>query len=183
MSIYTRTTIISVCSVGSAIGLLLTTTRFYVRLRYAPTHLGLDDLFIILAAAFTMLFYSLYMYDTVAGAAGNATTAATRAAVVEHMMDYAMEVTEKLAYGSVKMSLLFFFRRVFGVFPRFRTINDMMIVVVALWTVAFLLAGVFICGAHPERYWAMDQRIPEAKCGNGGACVLHFMTWKLEIVC
>ncbi|KAJ4408245.1 hypothetical protein N0V82_009731 [Gnomoniopsis sp. IMI 355080] len=169
MSIYSPTTIITVCSIGSAIGLLLTNLRFYVRVSYAPTRLGLDDLFIVLATVFTMMFYSLYMYDTVAGAAGNATTAATHAAIVEHMMDYAMEVTEKFAYGSVKLSLLFFFRRIFGVFPRFMIINDVMIGVVALWTLTFLMQGVLICGKHPERYWAADQRIPEADCGNGGA--------------
>lgn len=173
MSIYSPTTIIAVCSTGCAIGLVLTCLRFYVRLHNTRTRTGLDDIFIVLATVFMALFYSLYMYDTVAGAAGNATTAATRAAVVEHMMDYAMEVTEKVAYGSVKLSLLFFFRRIFGVFPRCRTINGVMIAVVALWTLVFLLAGVLICGGRPVRYWALDQRIPEAECGNGGACVFY----------
>lgn len=171
MTIYTPTTIITVCTVGSAIGLLLTTIRFYVRLRYAPTRLGPDDFFIILATIFTLLFYSLYMYDTVKGAAGNATTAADHVAVVEHMMDYAMMTSEKFAYGAVKLSLLFFFRRIFGLWPTFRTINNAMIVVVALWSLGFFFAGAFICGAHPERYWAVDQRIPAATCGDGGACV------------
>lgn len=171
MTLYTPTTIITVCTIGSATGVLLTTIRFYVRLRYAPTRLGPDDVFIVLATVLMLLFYSLYMYDTIEGAAGNATTAADRAAVVEHMMDYAMETSEKFAYGAVKLSLLCFFRRIFGVWPAFRAVNNAMIMFVALWSLGFFFAGAFICGAHPERYWAVDQRIPAATCGDGGACV------------
>lgn len=175
MALYTPTTIITVCTIGSTIGLLLTSIRFYVRLRYAPTRLGPDDFFIVLATILMLLFYSLYMYDTVEGTAGNATTAADYAAVVEHMMDYAMITTEKFAYGAVKLSLLFFFRRIFGVWPTFRAINNAMIAVVALWSLGFFFAAAFICGAHPERYWAVDQRFPAETCGNGGACVFAYI--------
>lgn len=169
MVLYSPVTITTVTTIAVAIGILLTILRFWVRLAHTRQPLGLDDLFAATAAIFTAVCYAAEIYDTYRGTSGNATNADSAAAIVEHKIDYVIVVVEKIAFGSVKLSLLFFFRRLFGVWKSFRRINSVMVGVVAMWTVGYLGEAVLICGLHPEYYWEADQHIPQAKCGNNGA--------------
>lgn len=169
MVLYSSVTITTVSSLATGIGILLTALRFWARLSYARIPLGPDDLFAVLATVFMSACYVLEIYTTYRGASGNETNADSAAAITEHKVDYSILVVEKIAFGSVKLSLLFLFRRIFGVWKSFRVINDVMVGVVAMWTVGFLGQAVLICGAHPESYWQADQHVPQARCGNNGA--------------
>lgn len=169
MALYSPTTITTVTSIAVAVGFILTILRFWVRLSHTRTTLGLDDLFAVVATVLTATCYAVETYDTYRGASGNATNTNSASAITEHKMDYIILVVEKIAFGSVKLSLLFFFRRIFGVWKSFRRINSVMVGVVAMWTVGYLGEAVFICGAHPEYYWQADQHVPKMKCGNNGA--------------
>ena len=61
-----------------------------------------------------------------------------------------------LAYGFIKLSILYFYRRIFV--PNRGTIMDtitrMSIVIVILWTVTFVLIAVFGCKANFMLNWA-----------------------------
>ncbi|KAL8732415.1 MAG: hypothetical protein Q9166_002815 [cf. Caloplaca sp. 2 TL-2023] len=60
-----------------------------------------------------------------------------------------------LAYGFLKLSITFFYRRLF--FTARKTLFDwatkIAIAVVFLWTISFFLGFVFTCGLHPSAAW------------------------------
>ena len=57
-------------------------------------------------------------------------------------------------FGLVKLSIVFFYRRIFCSFSRgaFDIATKIMIVIILLWTIGFTLALVFECG---DRFWAL----------------------------
>lgn len=169
MVVYSPVTITAVSSVATGVGILLTALRFWTRLFYARIALGPDDLFAAIASIFMTVWYALETYATFRGTSGNLTNDSTDAAIAEHKVEYAVEIVEKIAFGAVKLSLLFFFRRIFGVWDSFKRLNNFMLCVVAAWTIGYLGQSVFICGVHPEYLWEVDQHIPQAKCGSNGA--------------
>lgn len=85
-----------------------------------------------------------------------------------------MIVIEKPGFGFVKLSLLFFYRRLFGHWESFRRWNNGLIWIVSLWTVAFFVADLLLCGAHPELQWGLDQRLAATGCGDKGALLIAF---------
>ena len=56
-------------------------------------------------------------------------------------------------YGMMKLSVLFFFRRIFNIHKGFRIFNNMMIALITLWTISYLFAEIFECGLHPDVQW------------------------------
>ena len=63
-------------------------------------------------------------------------------------IDYAVLVFEKATYATIKLSVLFFFRRIFGTNKTFRFVTNALIVLITLWGIIFLFTDVFICGAE-----------------------------------
>jgi hypothetical protein len=63
-----------------------------------------------------------------------------------------MVVLEKPAYGFIKLSVLLFYRRIF-VTPTFRLINNIIIVLISLWALAFFFAKILVCGTNPQDQW------------------------------
>ena len=84
-----------------------------------------------------------------------------------------------LALGSVKLSLMFFYRRVFRIGDS-KTFDRIMFSVVAIiiaWTVSFFFALMFECGTHFDYIW----RRFENRCVKGlilqvGFAVSDFVT-------
>ena len=85
-----------------------------------------------------------------------------------------MIVIEKPGFGFVKLSILFFYGRIFGVRPGFRRVKNVLVGVVAAWTLSFTPADVFLCGVHPELQWGFDQAVARRKCGQKGLLLLMF---------
>ena len=52
---------------------------------------------------------------------------------------------EKVTYSAIKLSVLFLYRRIFGVNQTFRKITDSLIVLVVIWGLTFLFLESFIC--------------------------------------
>lgn len=167
---YAPGTITAVYAVLGALGLILTGLRLLVRLCHpvARARPGADDALVVLGAAVVTACVALQMYNAAAGAGGSATTSATPTAraVTEHRLDYVQIVVEKVAYGAVKLSILCFLRRLFGPWPGFARLNAAMIAAVAVWALAFMLADALICGRQPALYWAADQGVTRARCGD-----------------
>ena len=62
-------------------------------------------------------------------------------------IDYAVLIFEKVTYSTIKLSVLFFFRRIFGKNETFRIVNNILIAVITIWGLTFLFTDAFICGA------------------------------------
>ena len=67
--------------------------------------------------------------------------------------DYAQVILEKPMYAMMKLSVLFFFRRIFLIQKRFRWYNDFLIIIILLWGLAYFLAEIFVCGGNPTVLW------------------------------
>lgn len=78
---------------------------------------------------------------------------------------------EKPAYGLIKLSVLLFYRRIFAT-RAFRVYNDIVIVVIVSWAIAFLGAEVFACGTHPAAQWSKHP--PPGQCINQPQLLLWF---------
>jgi hypothetical protein len=94
--------------------------------------------------------------------------------IVGHKVGYSMLIFEKLAFGFIKLSLLFFFRRIFGFWPSFRRWNNILIGLVTAWMTAFAFADLLLCGTHIDIHWAIDQTSGKKYCGSTGALLIAF---------
>ena len=56
-----------------------------------------------------------------------------------------MVVIEKVTYTAIKLSVLFLYRRIFGVKDTFRKAIDFLIVLIILWGLTFLFLEIFVC--------------------------------------
>lgn len=77
-----------------------------------------------------------------------------------------------LALALVKLSVLFFYRRIFCVGPMgiFSILTIVMTVVVLLWMSGFFISLIFICRADPAAYW-ISNASEAAHCVDTG--MLH----------
>ncbi|KAI0175042.1 hypothetical protein BJ166DRAFT_513461 [Pestalotiopsis sp. NC0098] len=151
--------------------------RFWVRTHHARDSLALDDLFMCLGTLVVLACTAMQYYNTIYGMGGSVAASPVDAAeeiIASRKIDWCMIVIEKPAFGFIKLSILFFYRRIFGIWPNVRRLNTALISLVAAWTLAFLVADLLLCGIHPELNWAYDQRDARRGCGNKGALLLSF---------
>ncbi|KAK4209025.1 hypothetical protein QBC37DRAFT_475741 [Rhypophila decipiens] len=181
MGLYPPATVISVYSVFTGVAILLTALRFWVRLSYSPDpylrrRLYWDDWFVILGLSVLCACTGIQFWNATHGAAGEAVSAATKdaQALVEHKVDFSMIVIEKIAFGAIKLSLLFLYRRIFVFSGNFRLVNNIFMWIVAAWAISFFVADLLLCGAHPEIQLALDQRPALLACGDRGALLIAF---------
>jgi len=137
---------------------ILVAVRFWMRLSFQKTYLGADDWLILVATIFITGVAFDVIYASYVGLMGmDGLPINPLHEVPQKKIDYATIVIEKFAYGAVKLSLLFFYRRIFTL-QRFRRINNVIIALIVAWTLAYFFASVFSCGAYPQANWD-----PEAK--------------------
>ena len=70
-------------------------------------------------------------------------------------------------YAMIKLSVLFFYRRIFNVHKRFHIYNNLMIALTIAWGIAFTFAEIFGCGTNPSSQWQSPD--------NPGTCIN--LTW------
>ncbi|PVH91186.1 hypothetical protein DM02DRAFT_664266 [Periconia macrospinosa] len=169
MPLYPLSIIMPIYGIFTAIGIMLTLLRFFVRAsisrtRHTRNPFGLDDLFILVGL------------NSIYGNGGKATSSATKAheAIVEYKIDFAMLVIEKPAFGAIKLSLLLFFRGIFGHWSSFQKINNWPMALIVAWTLSFMLADLFLCGTHPEYHWILDQTPNRARWEDKGLLLILF---------
>lgn len=70
-------------------------------------------------------------------------------------VEFAFELMQVLALGFVKLSVLFFYRRIFCTIQggAFDHINKIMIVISIAWMVAFFFSHLFSCGTSFYAQW------------------------------
>lgn len=67
---------------------------------------------------------------------------------------YAYQTVEKVAFGLIKLSILFLWRRLFGTSRPFTILCHIMMGIVIAWTLAFFFETVFQCGTDWSLNWA-----------------------------
>ena len=80
---------------------------------------------------------------------------------------------EKVAYGLVKLSILFFYRRIFRV-QSFRRVNSVIISIVALWAFTYFFVTLFECGVNPGVQWGGTKQAQKAACLDTSRLLLSF---------
>lgn len=167
---------IPIYAVFTAIGIALTALRFWARMSFGRSRPGPDDWLIVFGVAIVITCACIQFYNALHGTGGAAVTAheAAHRAIVSHKINLTMIIIEKPGFGAIKLSLLFFYRRIFGVWPGFKKINIVLIVLIVLWTLSFAIADLLLCGTNIELNWALDQTIPQRKCGDKGLLLLLF---------
>ena len=72
-----------------------------------------------------------------------------------------------MAYGFIKLSVLFFYRRLFvnGTSTRFDIASKVAIGITSIWTIAFFLTQLFSCGRHVD--WNWGPLINQTRCLSG----------------
>ena len=74
-------------------------------------------------------------------------------------INYATIIVEKFTYSCIKLSVLFFYRRIFVRNRSFRIVNNILIVLVALWGLVFLSLQAILedDDGHRVRPWASQE--------------------------
>jgi hypothetical protein len=74
-----------------------------------------------------------------------------------------------VSYGFIKLSVIFFYRRLFVLNYRsaFNYLTWAAVVITIIWTISFLFSFIFTCGTHISAYWGSLES-EEKYCGQGG---------------
>ena len=81
-------------------------------------------------------------------------------------LEYVFFFWMMLAYGCIKLSVIFFYRRIFAVGSNiFNTVAKIAIMIAVLWTLGFLLVQVFSCTLHFE--YNRGSLAEQSKCHGG----------------
>ncbi|KUI73105.1 hypothetical protein VM1G_09143 [Cytospora mali] len=156
--------IIATGAVFSFLAALAVTLRFYCRLRVIHAKIGVDD-WLMLGSLFLTLGLGIML---IAGGALHGLAEPTPEGWGKHdyfwVIDDAEIITEKvifwvfnmvqdLSFGLAKLSVLFFYRRIFST-PIFKGLNTTLMVIVSILSVGFFFAYLFRCGTNFWALWA-----------------------------
>ena len=198
---YEPASFIAVSITLTLLGLVAILLRAYVRTKLCPGNLGFDDLFVVIAwflvSGTTVLtiigttpFPSMKMgfidssKGTVNGGLGRHSHQADGGGpllddrtILTLKVIYAQDIVEKLGFGCIKLSFLFFYRRIFvtGASAITKIFTDVMIALVVLWALSLFIVEILVCGAHPEVLWAYQNAAERSSsCVNTSAVLLVF---------
>jgi len=170
---YTQADIFGAALSFPVVGFMLTGVRFWMRRYFQKMHLGADDWLILFASVLVVgmaINMILGSYFGLMGMDGRPIIESHQTA--QSKIDYAMLVFEKPAYGAIKLSVLFFYRRIFTL-GMYRTITNWLIGVVIAWTLTFFLGDILNCGTHPQANWNPELKA-RVHCDNLYAFLLVF---------
>ncbi|KAF6241044.1 hypothetical protein HO173_000838 [Letharia columbiana] len=127
------------------LGFLAVCSRFYTRIRLTPTFVGIDDWLIAFSCLLVLGQGASQIVGAVIGSLGrdNEPTVEWREAN-QAKINYATIIVEKVTYSCIKLSVLFFYRRIFLRQKSFRIANNILVILIALWGLVFLLLQVVL---------------------------------------
>lgn len=176
MSWYPPEVTIPVYAVFTAVGIGLTALRFWSRMGFSKQSVGIDDWFILVGLFFVCACACIQFYNAIHGTGGSAITSKDdeQRQITSHKINLTMIVIEKPGFGAIKLSLLFFYKRIFNIWPSFRRANNILIWIISAWTISFAVADLAICKDKLYLSWGIDQTIPKEYCGDKGLLLLMF---------
>ncbi|KAI8623625.1 hypothetical protein F5Y19DRAFT_492485 [Xylariaceae sp. FL1651] len=170
-SIYTPDRVIPTYAALTGVGIALTGLRLWVRTSYVRTRLAADDAAAVVAAVFVAGATGLEIANAIIGTAGNDVKSADteRRARVALKLNWVNPILEPWAFGFIKLSLSLFYRRIFGVWPKFRMVNNASIVLLVLYILGFSLGQLFLCGFNFYLIWIdLNQHSARERCAHRG---------------
>ncbi|KAI1504896.1 hypothetical protein F5X99DRAFT_330466 [Biscogniauxia marginata] len=154
-----REGLIVMASIFCLLNTLSVVFRFYAR-RLTRAGLGADDWLALVGLIFVLALNGIFIGGTVQGAITGHSPVVDNWPVtteLEHLAQkykYAFQTTEKIAFGLIKLSLVFLWKRIFGQSKSFVIFCWAMVGILTLWSVAFFFATVFQCGTRWTWNWA-----------------------------
>ncbi|KAM3084557.1 hypothetical protein ACMFMG_001340 [Clarireedia jacksonii] len=133
--------------------IVVITLRFYAR-RTQKAKIGPDDWLALVGALCTIILGVLLIIGVKKKAYGYPTINEYQGLWADKL-EYPFLWTQISAIGCIKLSFVFFYRRIFVVSSKrnaFSIATIVVIVIVSLWTVSFVFAHIFECGT---RFWAL----------------------------
>lgn len=115
---------------------------------------------LILLQCFVMALNGIFLAGTIQGAITGHSPIVDNWPVtteLEHLAQkykYGFQITEKITFGLIKLSILLLWIRLFGRVRSFSTLCWIMIGVITAWSIAFFFATVFQCGTRWSLNWA-----------------------------
>jgi len=151
------------------LGLIAVSLRFYTRTK-ANIRLWIDDWLIVPALMLEFVMAGLMIWGATTQSLGDLLPTPdvpgpegylfsdSDQQIRLQQIQYFFDFIGVFAFGLLKLSILFFYRKIFcsaGVTnTKFGHVTMVMIVLVIVWTLAFGIGAIFLCGAHPTFAWA-----------------------------
>ncbi|KAK3318819.1 hypothetical protein B0H66DRAFT_622940 [Apodospora peruviana] len=168
-------TVIAIGVVFSVVAAVSVALRFYTRLHVTRFGLAVDDWLMLAALLLTLgmgvmlivgaALHGLAQPTPQGYAPGDYFWVTDDAVILTEKVFWAFIMTQDLAFGLVKLSILFFYRRIFPS-ATFKVLSSILIGLVCIWTVGFLFAYMFRCGTNFWALWAPLKDLVE-KCYDG----------------
>ncbi|KAL9131626.1 MAG: hypothetical protein Q9217_000514 [Psora testacea] len=142
----------------------IVTLRFVAR-RMQRTPLRIDD-WLVLPALVGVALKAVGYPTPKAASVELAMTTSSRQQTVTRQVFWATELMQVLALTFVKLSCMFFYRRVFraGGTKIFDAAMFTVVAIIIAWAVSFFFAFLFMCGTHFDYLWTSLAN--EAKCAR-----------------
>lgn len=150
--------------------------RFYTRAK-AKSAFWWDDWLCIPALAFELAMAGLLIWGVSKEALGGHVPVSTDPSpdaylfftspqqIILQQIQYFIDFIGVFAFGSLKLSILFFYRKIFCASKTskdaFNIITASMIALVIIWTLSFGIGAIFLCGARPAYAWAPVALVAE----------------------
>jgi hypothetical protein len=83
----------------------------------------------------------------------------TKATVNSAKVEYASYIIMSLTFGTIKISVVSFYRRIFAGQETFRRWSMFLLVFIGLWMLAFFISLTLWCGTHPAAGWTNYKEI------------------------
>ncbi|KAL8828087.1 MAG: hypothetical protein Q9170_006753 [Blastenia crenularia] len=189
----TKGEVIAAAAVLPFVGIVLVMLRFYSRIKN-KTGLGADDWLIVPALVIVVGMGITLLVGVGKGVVAHTTKPnpdksknaqlyqTTPEQVFMEKVEFIIFVTMVPAYGFIKLSVIYFYRRIFvkGVpDSRFNIVTHISSVVVVIWTIVFFFMEIFKRGSKVEDNWGPLIKIKEGVSGavlNNGLFISDFLT-------
>ncbi|KAI1078230.1 hypothetical protein F5B20DRAFT_233453 [Whalleya microplaca] len=175
MAAYGPTQVIPVYSSLLAVSVVLTGLRLWVRMWYTRSVIGADDIVMVVGMLFVSALTGMQIWNSLYGTGGNIVDPNDKEQAIRSMhIDWTMPLLEPIAFGLIKLSLLLFYRRIFGVWEHFRLVNSILIGLIIAWAASFFMAMLFICHTDFELLWRLDPQPARDHCNRRGLQLFAF---------
>ncbi|KAI1308846.1 hypothetical protein F5Y03DRAFT_349424 [Xylaria venustula] len=154
-----RIGLIVMTAIFSLLIVLVTAGRFYARW-LSRVDLAIDDWLALVSLVFVLALNGIFLAATIQGAITGHSIIVDNwplSTPLEHLVQkykYAFQITEKIAFGSIKLSLLFLWKSIFTRSRPFLIVTWFLIAFIVAWSVSFLFITIFQCGLDWKLNWA-----------------------------
>ncbi|KAL8710643.1 MAG: hypothetical protein Q9220_004867 [cf. Caloplaca sp. 1 TL-2023] len=185
--------VVAAAAVLPILGIILVILRFYSRIKY-KAGLGADDWLIVPATVIVLAMGITLLVGVGKGVVAHTTTPnpdksknaqlyqTTPEQVFMEKVEFIIFVIMVPAYGLIKLSVVYFYRRIFvkGIpDSRFNIVTHATSVVIIIWTIVFFFMEIFKRGHKVEDNWGPLIKIKEGISGavlNNGLFISDFIT-------